>query len=126
MEGRLQVTVVRGNRQAVLVEALADGRLQRRIVPAGAVTDSTIADEIWEQGIPYGEPWAQIARGLALEGVPERLEEALQQRGVWTLEDARLHPMEVIAALQQALGLERARFMRLVEKWAAESPKESA
>lgn len=121
----MQVRVVRGNRRAVLVEALVDGHLQRRIVPAGAVTDSTIVYETWEQGIPYGEPWAQIVRGLDLEGVPERVEACLRQRGVWTLEDARLHPMEVIAALQQAIGLERARLMRLAEQWAAESPKES-
>jgi class 3 adenylate cyclase len=101
----IPVRVVRVQGHAVLVEFRRDGRLERRVMPAGAIVDGACTAAALSEGVAYGIPWAEL---VALSGTAELLEENLHIAGIWTPEDlaAPGGAQTAYGALQKTYGVD--------------------
>lgn len=89
---------------SVIVERVeADGRLQRRIVPARLLNGDKIAKDDWDAGAVYGVEWE---RYIALSTTPERVAEQLRRAGIWTKSDLLKNPRAAFGALQSAYNFD--------------------
>lgn len=104
----MQVTVVRIDGQAALIEYRHNGVPERRIIPRAVLDGASVDPETVELGIAYGEPWEEL---WTPEVTPAAIATALRQQGIWTLADLRREPGRAIAALQAAYRLDLAALM---------------
>lgn len=74
-------------------------------------------------GIPYGLPWADIARELKFS--PERLEEELHKEGIWEYSDLVANPQGVSSALRATLGYGSMTLRALTQKFLNSEESES-
>lgn len=95
------VKTIRVKTNSALVEYVADGKVQRKYIPADEISDNnSVPDFVLEQGIPYGYPWEEIV--FTFDG--ERFANELHNVNVWTVEDALKHPVSIWAALNATLA----------------------
>jgi hypothetical protein len=112
----MRVTEVNCKGTSVLVEYHGPKGPQRCFLPRSVIgSENEVADDDLVAGIPYGVPWEEEIR--VREVTPAALALALRQHGVWTLDDARQNPTEVLAALQSVYGLVRATIMQVAENY---------
>jgi hypothetical protein len=96
-----QVKTIRVKSSSALVEYVADGKVQRKHIPAEEISETgAVLDYVLEQGIPYGYPWEEIV--VEFDG--ERFANELHNVNVWTIEDALRSPQKVWAALSATLS----------------------
>lgn len=93
----MKVRVIRRKGRGILVEWKDQEGYHRAVVPAEAVDEDCCDPEELAMGIPYGEPWAEIVGDVVIKGA--ELENALRERGIWTVEDVRKRPNAAAAAL---------------------------
>lgn len=110
----MQITLIRKDQKAALVEYLDNGSLKRVIIPAEAVTGNEVDEAILAAGMAYGDPWEDLLDSWRMEQ-PEAFVESelvktiannLRNAGVWTVEDAKSNPRKVVAALQAAYRID--------------------
>lgn len=105
----MQVRILGRKGAAVLVEWRDEANgTQRAYLPVGAVREGENGAEADspEQGIPYGEDWEGLLGETWVATGPREVAQALRRQGVWTLDDLRNKPQDVIAAFQSAFGMD--------------------
>jgi hypothetical protein len=113
----VEVRVVRQERDLMLVD-WNDGTRSKRawVTPDMVVTKTdnvaTVRDP--NAGQPYGVDWSRL---VELETTPTTVENELKSRGIWTLEDLRRNPVEVVSAIQAAYGFTRAKLLQAAERY---------
>lgn len=71
-----------------------DGVSHRGYVPTVDTEDDEVDLEILDKAIPYGVPWAAF---LDLSNItPQRVEQELHKRGIWTLADLQVKDRQLI------------------------------
>ena len=92
----------------VLVEWTdTEGKLRRAWVVPQTVKESgpsPLVDRP-ERGTPYGVDFSRL---VTLSATSHDLDLALKRRGIWTLDDLRKNPQDVLGALQDAYGIDLA------------------
>jgi hypothetical protein len=108
------VKVVRRQNQAVLVEWVGNGRLQRRVIPADKIDDGQAADDVLAQGAAYGLPWSEL---VTLSASPADVEAELHRIGIWTGDDLRSNTAGAVAALQRCYGVDLAALLQAATRY---------
>jgi hypothetical protein len=93
----MKVRVIQRKGQGVLVEWRDQEGYHRTVVPPSALDGDCCEPQELLMGIPYGEPWAEVVGDIVIAG--EQIEDELRKHGIWTTEDARRKPNEVVSAL---------------------------
>lgn len=94
-----QVTVIKKDKNAVLIECVLDGELVRRVIPPDALSQSREVDEdAIRSGIDYGVDWSSVLPDPPVMS-KEEFAGLLKQVGIWTWLDMRLHPARLIGAV---------------------------
>ena len=65
-------------------------------------------------GIPFGMDWTPL---ISISATPEDFDRELKRVGIWTIEDLRARPNEVISALQAVYGMDLAALFRAVKEY---------
>lgn len=115
----MDVKVIKTEGKAVVVEAVLQGKVERRIVPEGRVSDGVISEQDFESGIDYGLPFDEFICAIDITG---QLQVALHNADIWTLEDLYSKGRQAIGALQAVYGVELARIIQAAEKYLKEKP----
>ena len=108
------IKVIEQRGYAALVEWVADGAVNRSIVPNHLIIDGRCQAEELKRGIPYGVPWSAL---VELQVTPEAVEQALRNVGIWTAEDLFARPQAAVGALQAVYGVDSAVLMRAARKY---------
>jgi hypothetical protein len=108
------IHLIQSNEQTNLYEGvIPDEGLVRRILPA---KNRTPTQEEFEQGVPSGLPFAELI-GEASKDLPQNLETALHNAGIWTVDDLRTKGKQAVGAFQAAYGLELSRLIQIAEAY---------
>lgn len=112
-----RLVTIRGD--AGLVEIIRDGEIIRCILPAGLLKgeDVELTDIQIDAGIPYGVPFAEFLQPSPF--IASLVEKSLHNAGVWTLEDLRTKPNQVIRVLQAVYGIELTSIIAATEEYLA-------
>ena len=81
---------------AVVVQYAEGGRQKRVVLPEGAFSERLPLDML-TQGIPLGIDWAGALKPSV---TGQMLEDTLHNHGIWTKNDWRTRPRQVMSALQ--------------------------
>lgn len=68
-----------------------------------------------ERGIPYGVPWEYVLPDM--QATRGRLADELRRRGIWTVEDLRAHPQEIMGALTSVYGVDLAAILNAAKDY---------
>jgi hypothetical protein len=101
---QVPVTVIWATEESSLIEFTYGGLLQRVIIPSQDVIDEKVSDDILPFGIPYGVAWEDVP----LKASSIMLANQLRANGIWTYDDARTKPMQIVACLQAVYGVDLA------------------
>ena len=104
----ISVTVVSHKGKSSLVE-WDDGRLHKAYIPTDEIHDGEVSSDTLSAGIPYGADFSSLPCVT-----PEQLEEMLHRMGIWTVEDVRRRPNDVLLVLQAAYKIALAAFQEAV------------
>lgn len=99
----IPVKIIKVEGDASLVEYVLDGRLQRATIPTGKIKGNEASAYSLNAGIPFGADWENL---IELKATPVSIANALRNRGVWTPEDAKRNPRQVVLALQTACAID--------------------
>lgn len=97
---RTPVIVVQITGDSALVQYETNGITERRYIPADEIGDRQVLTEVLERGVPYGYPYDDIK----LEFDSQKFANELHNVGVWTAEDALLHPQKLWSAMNAAFA----------------------
>lgn len=116
MRNSTSAIVIARKNDLLLVEWEERGSISRAWVTPDMVLENkgptaTVVNP--KAGIPYGMDWTRVG---PMGVTPNDIDRELKRRGIWTIEDLRSKPNEVIGALQAAYGLDLARLLT----WAKE------
>jgi hypothetical protein len=112
----IKVKLIATEGAAAIIEYSTNGRIERAIVPNGAVKGNRISEQDLELGIPYG--------GIELKnyGISElltvsldNLQELLRQRGLWTEDDYLNNPQVILGVLQKLYGVDVTRILNAIK-----------
>jgi predicted flap endonuclease-1-like 5' DNA nuclease len=67
-----------------------------------------------ERGVPYGLPWRDAK--FSVDGIGQRVEDALHNAGIWTYADLQKNPNVAIGALKSVLMLDYSRLVEFAEQ----------
>lgn len=112
----MDITIIKEQGQAVLVERVDNGVPRRYIVPRECVYGVSVAPDVLSAGIEYGVPWEEL---WSPQVTPEAVATALRRRGLWTVEDLRREPGKAVAALQSVYGLDLSTLLAIAERAAS-------
>jgi hypothetical protein len=112
----MDITIIKEQGQAVLVERVDNGVPRRYIVPRECVYGVSVAPDVLSAGIEYGEPWEEL---WTPQVTPEAVATALRRHGIWTVEDLRREPGKAVAALQSVYGLDLFTLLAIAERAAS-------
>lgn len=111
---QIKVRVVQRRGESALVEWLDGERQSRAMIPATAVVDDLVAEDVLAAGIPYGVPWGELVQ---LTATPDAVQAELYRVGVWTVDDLRQNPQLALGALQRVYGTDLAALMRAAKEY---------
>lgn len=111
-----EVTVISRKNDMLLVQWEQMGSLRRSWVTPDMVVENrgavaTVRDP--NAGVPYGMDWTRVG---PFGVTPVDIDRELKRRGIWSIDDLRARPNEVIGALMSAYGMDLARLLQ----WAKE------
>lgn len=109
---QVDVKIINANEESAVVEFTLGGLLQRAIIPTAMIVDGKAPDEVLIAGIPYGTPW----EFLKLSANPIMLANTLRANGIWTYEDAKRKPREIVSALQAVYGVDLAALLEFARE----------
>jgi len=114
----MDTKIIKQDRQVILVEAVVNDRLVRKIIPA-KVLNAGIVDAVdFDAGVPYGLPLDEILPIVEHTViVKQRLIEALHNADLWTLEDMAHDVRAVIGALQSVYAIDAATIFRTAQEY---------
>lgn len=96
----MRATRIRNKGEAVLIEYVQDGALQRAIVPRDSMVADNVDDDALERAISYGVAWEDLP---AIVVTPDVLAYELRRRGIWTIEELQLNKDGALAAIRGAV-----------------------
>ena len=108
----IPVRIIQRKNGLFLVEWDESGTLKRAWIDGELLVDDRgMVGEAYSPwaGIPYGVEWSRMIKPSvsALD-----IERELKRRGIWTIEELRTRPNEVIGALKDAYGLDLAALLQ--------------
>jgi hypothetical protein len=86
-----------------------DGRMHKVYIPSDTILDGEVSSDTLSAGIPFGADFSNLPCVT-----PEQLEEMLHRMGIWTAEDVRRKPNDVLLVLQAAYRITLAAFQEAV------------
>lgn len=111
----MDVKIIKEDGLSSVVETVLDGMLIRRIIPTHQVIDGVASTETLEAGIDYGLPFAEIIHPS--QDFQTRIEVALHNIDVWTLDDLYKKSSAVRAALQAVYGIEVSQIIQSADQY---------
>jgi len=100
----IPVRVLNKQGASALVEWAEGGRPRCGYIPKTEVLpDSTVPETVLAKAAPHGLAWEDVP--FDHKNIPERLADALRNRGIWTAEDLAHNPQGAIGAIQATLRL---------------------
>lgn len=121
-----EVQILQRGNDLVLVQWLdADEILQRAWVDKSYLRDQTGRSAKMANpasGVPYGVEFHRI---LKLKATAKDIERELKNRGIWTSDDVRTRPQEVIGALIAVFGVDLASLIQAVSRYEQELKTEA-
>jgi hypothetical protein len=120
-----RLVTMRGD--AGLVEVVREGEILRCILPIELLAnkDEGLSDTQLDMGIRYGVPFAEFLQPTPTKSFASLIEKSLHNAGVWTLEDLRTKPNQVIRVLQSVYGLELSSIIAATEEHLAKPHENS-
>lgn len=106
----MNVTIIKQDGLAAIVEYVENSMPKRAIVPASEVINNSVPDDVLEAAIPYGVEWAELVQ---IDVTPDAICRHLRNRGIWTFEDAQSHLRDVTLALQAAYQISASKILKL-------------
>lgn len=109
----MQVSVIKIDKDAALVE-WHEGKMPcRAIIPAKSVHENgEVEEEVLSQGAPYGIDYeSALTINVTVSDIAMRLRSA----GIWTKSDAMRNPGKVVSALQSAYKIDLSAILTLEE-----------
>lgn len=103
----------------VLIEWQTANGLARALVTHSMLqdrTDRAATVVAPERGIPYGVAWEHVLPDL--QATRGQLADELRKRGIWTVEELRARPNEVLGALTAIYGVDMAAIFNAVKDYA--------
>jgi hypothetical protein len=109
----MNIRLIQSGDKTNLYEGILDDEgLVRRMLPSSILAPTQAQ---FEDGIPYGLPFAELLKPSA--DLPQNIEAALHNAGIWTLDDLRTKGKQAVGAFQAAYGLELSRLIQIAEAY---------
>jgi hypothetical protein len=111
-EVTIPVQIIQRKNGLTLVEWSQDGTLKRAWLDQELlVHDNGMTGDAYQPwaGIPYGVEWSRM---ITPKVTSIDIDRELKRRGVWTIQELRTKPNEVLGALRDAYGLDLAALLQ--------------
>lgn len=109
------VKVISRTGDSAIIETVLKGMPERKVIAFDKIVDDTVSVSDYESAAPYGVPLAQILEKKGLAIVPNALQRACRDRGLWTASDFERKPRSVQEAIQEALQLDAGAIIALAQ-----------
>jgi hypothetical protein len=112
---KYEYKIVSWTGEAGLVEVVRNGAVERVTLPMAILNSELITEADIDAGIPYGLQFAEFL--TPANDIVSRVEVALHNAGIWTLEDLTKKPNLVVNALQSVYRIETGRIIQAAETY---------
>jgi hypothetical protein len=114
-------TLITRRGEVGLIETVREGETIRCMLPIELLVGENIelSESQINAGIPYGLPFGEFLHLSKFTG--PLIEKSMHNNGIWTLEDLRTKPQQVIRVLQSVYGIELASLIQQTEEYITKS-----